>query len=370
MADERFKILAMKAARDGLLNIVGDGGLLLEDHAGNNVVDAIAKHLNVTKGKRILVDFDGAGGDDLARKLRDNYKLAAREAARFALERGWNNLGGPKSMVGLPLKGSIEPDVQFDSTPEGLKIRKVTSGFRGGPLLLSSDGSQVESAERRLVNIDLVGILCHVKQETPDDQVYGVVTVIGPSNETIVSRKFPDDAGGCLNMGKDGARIANLSIPIIAAQPLQNYSIRVNLIEHDSGDVDQLAKEIASKLKDGAEAVIGGLTGVPAESTADSGEFEDGLAQALGFVFDKILGMGDDPYGPGAIRLGWDELYELATDPAQKPPLTHPHDPKTIDNWTHSVIVDGTDDGGDHGRYEVAFKVWTEIVLMPISAPV
>jgi hypothetical protein len=58
-----------------------------------------------------------------------------------------------------------------------------------------------------------------------------------------------------------------------------------------------------------------------------------------------------------------------AASPAPQPPIRRDDDPRTIDDWTHKLILSGIDDGGDRGQYALYFKVWTEIKTTTTVAP-
>jgi hypothetical protein len=133
------------------------------------------------------------------------------------------------------------------------------------------------------------------------------------------------------------------------------------LVENDSGDVDKLARDITEKTSETVRAGLSGLTGLPAESVGDSKTFNDDCASVLAWVFKNILGMDDDLFEPGSIRLGWEDLDGR---PAEvKPPEIRADDPKKIEDWTHSITV--TSKAG--GQYIVFFKVWTEVNTMLIK---
>lgn len=365
MPNLQFENLARIAARNGVIQLDPKRGIQPIVDRGDNMIAQLMARLKQDEVEKALKDLrnNQVKDGDVQRRLIENYKVAIQEAANAAIEKGWNELGGPKSQVGLPLHGVIKANLDFESKVGGLEIRNIKSDFRGGMLLLSSDGSQIESPERRLVSADLLGMECEVRQEK-EDELYGVISILGPSNQEVAHVRFPS-SGDHVVMGADGDRILNLNIPIIVAQPLQNYIIWVSLVEGDSGDTNEIANKIAGKISEAAKAFIGGLTGVPAESASDTDDFKQKISDGLNWVFTEILGMGDDPYGAGSLRLGWDELYEGAYPIG--PNLHRRDDPKTISGWTHKLTVEGSDDAGDRGRYSFYFKVWTEVVTIPVT---
>lgn len=278
----------------------------------------------------------GVGTDELS---------AVKESMRGA----WDQFGGPRSFLGLPLGNQIEV-----SKANG----QYQSHFRSGTLHLLSSGGTPTSNSRDVVNITLLGIECQIKQEVTDE-IYGVVSVFGPSGGTLSTKRFPDS--NTLNMGPPGLRIVNLNLPILVQGVVQNYTILATLFENDSGDVDVIAKNISDKIASSVAAGIGALTGAPAESVADSESFKEGLVTGVKFLFGDILGVGDDPFNPESLDLRWEDLQPNSPRPIQ-PPLQRNDDPRTIANWTHRVTLSGRDSGNDLGQYALYFRVDSETI--------
>src|SRR5262249_16088947 len=139
------------------------------------------------------------------------------------------------------------------------------------------------------VSITLVGIECQMRQEKTDE-IYGVVSVIGPSGGTFNTIRIP--ATGTISMGPSGMRLIELHQTLLEEKTLQNYAIVAAQVENDSGDVDVIAEKLATKIDQAARQAIGALTGSGAEAVADSESFKENIATGLAWVFGDIFGMG------------------------------------------------------------------------------
>jgi hypothetical protein len=354
MTNLTFDNLAKYAAAQDYLNLSPDGGLKVNVIKNDKFSSKLSDYLHVNANGQVL-ESGIPGPKHDPNNPDDQFVVRARQArletAKKAMERGWKNLGGPSSVMGLPLNGQIEIKEIGNFGQNGYQ-----ADFRGGTLTLQTDGMQVESETEVLVNIDLVGIECQIRQEKTDE-MYGVISVLGASNTVISSQRFP--GSGTISMGPDGMRINNDTISLVKAGVRQNYYIWASLIENDSGDVDVIAKNIVDKFTQTASSAVGALTGLPAESVADSESFKENMATSLGWVLGNVLGMGDDPYNAESFNLYWGDLKSIS--PMLQPAVHRNDDPRTIDTWTHSLILSGVDDGGDRGQYALYFNVWTEV---------
>jgi len=354
-----FGRIAQYAADRGYLSLTSSGGVQLDSSRNDRFSQQLQEMLRTHRDGTVLEEATPRPElDDATFQFIKRAHRARLEAARAAMERGWQRMGGVSSPVGLPVADSIRLEEQGVLGRGG-----YTASFRGGTLKLSSDGQTVSSESHTVVNIDLVGIECQIRQESTDE-IYGVVSVMGPSNSTIITTRIP--GGGTIDMGPDGLRINLTHVPLVKGGVLQNYYVWASLVENDSGDVDVIANKIADKFAETARAAVGALTGAPAESVSDSETFKENMATGLAWVFGDILGMGDDAYNAESFNLFWGDLN--AASPAQQPPIRRDDDPRTIDGWTHKLILSGVDDGGDRGQYALYFKVWTEIVTVTTVA--
>jgi hypothetical protein len=306
---------------------------------------------NCPVGQHVVrIDRTGGSQFDNDKRVKLEVKLApvipqpTLADAKTAVIREWNRLGGAKSPLGLPVKNEVE----VAKTASGFESR-----FRSGVMALNPTLAILPTKETDVVTIDLVGIECQIRQEGTDE-IYGVVTVIGPANNTIAQTRF-----GPLEMGPRGTRIVSLEKTLITKQVVENYKIHVALIEHDSGDVDVIAKKVADKVREGAAAAIGALTGVPAEAVAESESFSEGIDQGLVFLFDDILGIGDDALLPQALDLPWPTIVPGAVV-VKLDPVSRPGEPQKLERWTHQLVVSGVDHAEDLGQYGVYFRVRAE----------
>jgi hypothetical protein len=291
---------------------------------------------------------EGIGNAPISlRAFTQKYRVNSLKAlfAGVTAHQKWEELGGPKSIYGLPLGDQIN----IIETPDG-----HVSQFRSGDLHIQNNVAI--PGNFLSVEISLVGMECIVRQESVDE-MYGVVTVIAGASNLIITKRFP--ASGTIEMGPDGMRIANISLDLLAGinavVPVQNYHIWVNLVENDSGDVDDISSKIAEKTSSFARQAIGALTGIPAESVTDSESFKESLITGLKFLLGDIFGIGDDPYNSESIFLPWPGLRDGAFP--DQPPVRRDDDNKEIKDWTHRVVLTGTDDGGDQGKYAIYLRV-------------
>ncbi|MFO1089621.1 MAG: hypothetical protein U1E46_08575 [Hyphomicrobiales bacterium] len=296
-------------------------------------------------------------------RILEEERLERERQARLAvassqLERHWRRIGGPKSIVGLPLGNRIE--AQEVISADGKRSYKAL--FRGGPLQIMDNGSPFGAVQEVIVvNIRLCGIECQIRQEGTDE-VYGVISVVGPSGSTIVTKRFP--ASEVIKLGPERMRISNLNLPLVERGVMQNYVITAALVENDSGDVEVIANKIADKFTSAAASALGAAVGAPAEAVAESESFKEDIATGLAWVFGSVLGMGDDPYNAESVYIRWDDIKEHRF-PVQ-PAVVRNDDPRTIKDWTHRLTLTGVDDGGDIGQYAVFLQVWTEKITTQV----
>lgn len=265
-----------------------------------------------------------------------------QQRAKRLLTRAWEQVGGPRSAVGLP-------EVGLTPTRAG---EEWTASFRSGTVVVRQHETVVTS-ERRLI-ADFVGLECHVRQEKSDD-LYGVVAVVGPANAQIKTYRFPG-GDGTISMGRDGERIWN-GFENLYQGPIEKLVLVATLIEHDDfTDVEGASRRIADKIAEAGGKALGALTGAPAEQVTEETWFRDGLATAVGVVLGDVFGAGDDPYAAQSLVINWTEIGKWGPPPQL--PRTRSDDPKTIPHWTHRIKVTGHDDGGDYGDYDFYFNLY------------
>jgi hypothetical protein len=331
-----------QAARAGWI-AMDNGTLLLTDSAPARLRDVVRRRgLDVIDNQ---ISGSASGSDRQFVATEAALFRMRQRAARATIERAWLRDGGPASSVGIPLDGSLR------------EVRSEDGGwvgqFRGGQIKLQANGKIVKYTQHE-VTITVAGIECGMRQEA-EDEIYGVVTVFGPANGTVQSVRIP--GSGVLTFGPPGARLTLPEVDVIRAAPVQDYKIFVALIEHDSGDAEAIARKVAERIESAAKAAIGSLTGVPAEAVADSQNEE--IHTAALWVVGDLLGMGDDAYPTEGLTVRAAELMD-GTGPALQAPYRRADDPRTIEQWTHKVILSGVDDGGDRGQYAVYLRVTRE----------
>ena len=359
-----FTSVARAAAEDGYLKLSTDGALLIDAAAPAKIKTYLNRYLDKEiheqSSLKKSIRKDGLTGESLANILEEMRLEAEREAklaaARVQMTKFWDHIGGPKSLAGLPVGQTINV-----TRRKGLGKAKsfYEADFRGGPMKIMENGTfDGVAQEFTSVNISLKGIECQIRQEKTDE-IYGVISVFGPSSNLIVTKRVP--AEGIVSFGPKGLRIVSLDLPLVVEGVMQNYVVVAALIENDSGDVDVIARKVADKLSSAAAAAIGAATGVPAEAVADSESFKENLVTGFAWVFGNVLGMGDDAYNPGTFDIPWAQIQQ-GSFPVQ-PTVRRNDDPRTISTWTHQLILSGRDDAGDIGQYSLYFNVSTTKVI-------
>ncbi|MFF0284082.1 hypothetical protein ACFYSW_27620, partial [Rhodococcus aetherivorans] len=263
-----------------------------------------------------------------------------KEKSRRIIEDRWKSEGGPLSKVGLPRFGpTIEPN-----RVDGI----YQADFRSGSIKLLGNGN-IEIAPGDWVRVWWVGLECVIRQES-EDEVYGTVFCHAPGRTTQVKVSTFPGGNNTLNMGEPGARVVQTS-ELLYEGPLVNLTLGAVLIENDSGDVEEISKEVADKISEAGAALLGGLTGVPADAVTDQTWYKSGIATAAKLVLDNVFGIGDDPYLPVSKFVPWQTLAEF------KPPRSYqrPGEPQIISAFSDFLDASGVDDGGDRGQYRFYF---------------
>jgi hypothetical protein len=360
MPRTRIDIIAENAAGQGFIGLNADGAVEVHADTPPAIANQLNRFVQIQDGivlEEPVLDDNVNWDDPLVQAYIRRVRALRRAAAQEAIRRSWEEMGGPRSILGLPLNDQITVDL----TPRG-----YTASFRSGDIHILGPGGRTIVNDFKIVNVVLVGIECQIRQEE-EDEIYGIVAVIGAGsgiagglgNETVVTRRFPD--GGTMDMGPDGLRISNLNLPLVQNGIVQTYRIVASLFEHDSGNVDVIAQKVSDKISSTVAMAVGALTGAPAEAVAESESFKENMVTGLAFIFGDILGMGDDPYNAESALISWIELQGDAQPPIQ-PSVHRDDDPRTINNWTHRVILSGIDDGDDRGQYALYFNVSTDTV--------
>lgn len=313
--------------RSGLVSIDESGAVIPVDDRVGRRLQSYRPWLWGTPEEQAQV-----GGEYLESML----KLRAEETARAA----WEAAGGAGSPIGLPQQGRLNTVRAGDDW---------RADFRYGTITVKHHETCMIT--QRVPHMQFVGLECNLRQEGTDE-LYGVVSLIEPANRTIRSQAFP---GGdtTLEMGPDGQRIWTTNVSLYDG-PIEDFVLVAALVGHDDfTDVDAAARNIADKIAETGGRLLGGLTGIPAESVTEETWFCDGLGEVLGFVMGDVFGMSDDPYPGQSLRVPWTEIGEWG--PPRQPPRSRSDDPKRIPLWTHRVKVTGRDDGGDYGDYDFYF---------------
>ena len=160
-----FTSVLRAAAESGYLKFSADGTLELDNKAPARMKSYL-KSIFEQRAEEAHAEKQGISIKEWARILEEE-RLERERQARLAvassqLERHWRRIGGPKSIVGLPLGNRIE--AQEVISADGKRSYKAL--FRGGPLQIMDNGSPFGAVQEVIVvNIRLCGIEC--AGETP-----------------------------------------------------------------------------------------------------------------------------------------------------------------------------------------------------------
>lgn len=263
--------------------------------------------------------------------------------AQEEIKKAWERSGGAFSPVGLPLNPKF-PVSQVEPGTWALQCRS-------GRIQYVQDDRKTFEIRTSKVTVRLVAIECQVRQES-SDEVYGVVSVHGPANRLIQTVRVP--ASETMDMGEEGARLTFPNVPLVTDNPVEDLYLRVAWIENDSGNEEDIARKVADKLREAASAAAGALVGAGAESVTASQD--ETFYEASLWVVGEVLGMGDDAYPvEGKFVSAGEQMSGFG--PPMQPTYLRGDDPRPVDRWTHDIIVQGVDDGGDLGRYRFFFEV-------------
>lgn len=250
-------------------------------------------------------------------------------------------IGGYTSPLGLPVTGDIKPKAQGSG---------YVMECRGGTIEIEDPTRHQPRAIKRLnVEVWWVALECQVRQEKTDE-VYGAVAALAPGSGLSTTHKFPGDRE-YWELGGEGQRIVTVGVPVYSGPPMDLVLIG-SLVEHDSGNTDEYKRKIAEKVAEAARG-LGAMAGVPAEAAAADQGFINDLSLGLVNAISSALGADDDPYVPQTETLRWTDIVGRRF---QRRTLRRDDDPRTAE-YTHHIIVSGTDQGGDRGVYAFYFDL-------------
>jgi hypothetical protein len=202
------------------------------------------------------------------------------------------------------------------------------------------------------VQIILVAIECRVKQEK-EDEIYGSVSAIALSTHELKITHFPD-SGDPFQMGADGMRIVMLQVPVYQG-PFANIALACSLVEHDSGDIEKYKAELAKAVL--SLASMGGTAlGIPSEAFGANTGFANDVSRGLSNAVFSVIGADDDPFTPQTLLINATDMVLAKTNSLPRKHLKRGDDLREFD-FTHSIILTGTDQGGDRGEYGLYFDL-------------
>ncbi len=277
------------------------------------------------------------------RRPRQAFTPVFHELIRDSIRQKYDNIGGYSSPLGLP----VDATMPIQETGGTFYVE-----FRGGTIEATTLGDPV-AYEERVVKVIWTALECQVRQES-EDEVYGTVGGLRTADGAVTVTNFPE-SGGYWSLGKSGNRVV-LPNTLVYKGPPSDIVVAATLIEHDSGDIEGVKQKIAAKLAEVARG-LAGVAGVPAETLGSDQGWLDDLSLGLVNAISDFLGAADDAYVPQTLRLSWADLI------SQNYTLQHGSrgdDPRAWD-YTHYVVLSGTDEGGDTGHYGFYFKVEQEV---------
>ena len=270
------------------------------------------------------------------------------QTAHDAIVKKYNAING-RQVLGLALDDPHLEDTRF------------VQNFRSGNITISGEALNLPPTATitRNVKVFWKGLECRRRQEK-EDEMYGTVASFTPSSGASKARSFPDNQE-FFTMGHEGSRIIN-DAALICDSAVGDLLVVCSLVEHDSGDIGKYKEEVAKLLAKAAGGFLA-MGGVDAETLAASEGFIGDVSLGLVNVAASVLGADDDQYNPGTMLIHAKELLQRfkpnPLDPPEQFPtqvLRRDDDPKTIE-FTHSLILSGTDQGGDQGEYGLYFDV-------------
>jgi hypothetical protein len=311
--------------------------------------------------------------------LRDLESRYAATSARhllaaYAINQKYKQLGAVMSPLGLPIDDDL--NARMDVITKANQQGGYQAQFRGGVVKINDSANIPVLDTTNKVKVWFVGLECQVRQES-EDEVFGTIGVIRPSTKLSRGVDFPPGTD-YLKMGKDGTRTVQLQMLLYDDVPA-DLVLTINLIEHDSGDIEEYKRRIAAALSTAAQAGLGSV-GVPAEATAASQGFIGAVTWGLVNVVSGWLGADDDAYNPNGFRIsGKDVLIHIGIEngsikgvasPFQDRTMERPDTPGVVLHYNiDPVVVSGTDQGGDLGVYTFYFKVETYVGTIDFGPP-
>lgn len=348
MPNSNLSDLFLAGMKSGQL-VLSPEGIELKDGASDRLERSILTGLSAGQVDVVLDRYRGGGkfripAEDLAGVVDGAVYTAVLETiARNEIKQAWERAGGPLSKIGLPL----DPKFPVHQVSPGKWVLRC----RSGEVHYLQEQRKTFQRRTSYVTVRLVAIECQVRQES-SDEVYGVISVHGPANRLIQTVRVP--ASGTLHMGRSGARLTFPNIPLVTDIPVEDLYLRVAWVENDSGNVDDIARKVSDKMREAAAAAVGALVGAGAESVAASQE--ETFYEAALWIVGSVLGMGDDAYPvEGKFISAGDQMSGFG--PPLQPVYRRGDDTRPVERWTHDIIAQGVDDGGDLGRYRFFFEV-------------
>jgi hypothetical protein len=265
-------------------------------------------------------------------------------AARDAMDRAWNQLGGARAPIGLPLHRQIKVEGSARDPFEHC------AAFRGGVLTLSDDGRRATATEIEEVQLSCVGVEWldgMERQRAP----CGAMAVFGPASVSLDVASFPawgplprPCPPGPAPAPVDGGRFTALDLPLLRAGRVQDYWVWVVVAGGDeagAGDRAACAAEAAAQQLGAAIlSAVGDAVGVTAEGLVQRHSFKQKVAQAVGGGAVAALSAAVPAQGevlPAVcVRLHWNTLGDRPAAPRLRFDLGGAEGGV---GWTHRIVV-------------------------------
>ncbi|NUW34582.1 hypothetical protein HTZ77_24550 [Nonomuraea sp. SMC257] len=292
-----------------------------------------------------MVSYRSAAGSNLsARQLAASLDVSAPFSLRNVLShavinRAWQHNGGRLGPLGLPTS-------EVQSVNGGIK-----QFFQGGEIAIIAQ--ELKVTQTRVSTIRFKGIHCFGTSAGPGaDEPYVVCAVYAPhKRERAQVIKIP--MSGSYENFSSGTQQADV-IDVWHREPPTDVAVACYLMEHDSGDEEEVKNNIKTAVEKGittveaAIAAVGGPFSLPEEWISM-------LTVPMSAGITALLGLGDDVIGFQTLDFKFVELNQLAETPLP------PHNFGAI-SFTHETPL--ITDGG--ASYKCYFEVYTEIVDHPL----
>ncbi|MGI8334383.1 LGFP repeat-containing protein [Actinomadura scrupuli] len=262
--------------------------------------------------------------------LRQVLALAQDRREMASISKAWQHNGGRLGPLGLPVTG-----IQ----PKGSGFEQF---FQGGDISFLSDVLTVN--QRYATTIRFKGLHCFGDQSGPGaDEPYVVIGVYPPAKRELATTTQIPPSGSFSDVSAGSQRVEVQDVWTF--RPPEDVVVYCVLMEHDSGNEEEVRAAIKRALDEGVDAV---------EAAAGVNVPDDWvniLTLTLADVITEAFGLGDDVVGTFPLSFSFAQLQQLA------------HNPKPLQHYGGIDFNYETDLLASSGAsYKCYFEVFTEII--------